>query len=184
MTDFTGKHFGLLIAYVLPGFIVIWGAQPLSPMLTDWLSSTPSLPAGLAAVVFVGLASVAAGMTVSAFRWLIVDTAHAWTGLPRPLWDDAALPDKLDAFEAIVEAHYRYYQFYANAFIASLFVVAVAFATDQAWAASPTHLAVLAAIDTVFVLMSRDTLRKYYRRSARLLGIHSERKEEDHGKRP
>lgn len=181
MTDFSGKHFGLLIAYVLPGFIAIWGAQPLSPMITNWLSVTPALPAGLAAVVFVGMASVAAGMTVSAARWLVVDSAHAWTGLPRPQWDDAALPEKLEAFEAIVEAHYRYYQFYANMLISSLFTLGVALSTGQVWAGSQPHLMAILVIDLIFVLMSRDTLRKYYRRSVRLLGIPAERKEDAHG---
>lgn len=171
MTDFTGKHFGLLIAYVLPGFIVIWGAQPLSPMLTNWLSATPSLPAGLAAVVFVGLASVAAGMTVSAVRWLIVDAAHARTGLPRPQWDDATLPDKLNAFEAIVDAHYRQYQFYANSAVSIAFTFAVACMTGTMHSVTlPVATVVFLVLEFLFLITSRDTLRNYYRRGTLLLG--------------
>src|SRR5687767_2969963 len=100
MSELTTKQFGLLVAFVLPGFIALCGIRPLSPMVAAWLSTAPTIPAGLKAVVFVGLASIAAGMTISAARWLIFDTFHAWTGLPRPAWDDAALAGKLDAFEA------------------------------------------------------------------------------------
>lgn len=171
MPDFSGKHFGLLIAYVLPGFIALWGAQPLSPMIASWLAVTPTPPAGLASIVFVGLASVTAGMTVSAFRWLIVDTMHAWTGLPRPHWDDATLPTKLAAFEALVEAHFRHYQFYANSAVAVAFAFPVACYTRHITpAVLSSWTAAVIVLEVVFMVTSRDTLRKYYRRGTQLLG--------------
>src|SRR5438105_1972012 len=105
VTELIGKNFGLLIAYVLPGFTALWGLQAFSPTISDWLKPAPTIPAGIESLVFVAMASVGAGMTVSAFRWAIVDTWHAWTGLPRPAWDDANLQANIDAFDTIVEAH-------------------------------------------------------------------------------
>ena len=170
LNEFIGKQFGLLIAFVLPGFMTLWGARPLSATLSNWLSPEPTLPAGLAAVVFVGLASVAAGMTVSAARWLVIDSLHAWTGLPRPTWNDAALGDRLDAFEALVDAHYRHYQFYANSAIAILFCYVVAWRTGAfSQGDGVTWFVVLLAVEALFLITSRDTLRNYYRRVARLL---------------
>jgi hypothetical protein len=101
----------------------------------------------------------------------VVDTLHQHTGLPRPSWDDSRLPERLEAFEALVENHFRYYQFYANSATAG----AAAYA---AWRCSPASAgiplggreAVLLALLFVFIAGSRDALRHYYRRTALLLG--------------
>ena len=172
MRDITNQNFGLLIAYVIPGFVALWGVSYLSPVVAAWLQPSPTLPAGIESLFFVSIASVAAGMTVSAFRWAAVDTLHHWTGLSRPEWDDERLQERLQAFDTIVEAHYRYYQCYANT------AVALAFSYG-AWLASggpgpgqsvASHAAFI-VVELVFLAMSRDTLRKYYARTARLLGI-------------
>ena len=130
MNELSERNFGYLIAYVLPGFVVLWGMRPLSATIDGWLSTSPSFPAGLEAIVFVGLASIAMGMTVSAARWLLIDTLHAKTGLRRPEWNEHVLSQKLSTFEALVNAHYRHYQFYAN------MAVALAIATTVATSAN------------------------------------------------
>lgn len=71
VNDLPGKNFGLLIAYVIPGFITLWGLRPLSPTIDGWLTSSAEFPGGMEAIVFVGLASIAAGMAANAARWLI-----------------------------------------------------------------------------------------------------------------
>jgi hypothetical protein len=120
-------------------------------------------------VFYVSIASVAVGMTVSAVRWAVVDWLHAATGLTRPAWDDSRLNEQLPAFEALVENHYRYYQFYANMLVA----LALAYPTwrlaTQAAAFCWADLGFL-FIEGVFLAASRDALRNYYRRSAILLG--------------
>lgn len=185
MTEFSNKNFGLLIAYVLPGFIGLCGVSPLSPTISRWLATAPALPAGLDSIVFVGLASVAMGMAVSAARWLLIDTVHAWTGLSRPAWNDEMLPQKLQAFEAIVEAHFRHYQFYANSIIAIALAWAVATFTGRIpLAAEPWWFGAFLAVETLFLVTSRDTLRNYFQRTSRLLGTVSERRRNNHGKRP
>ncbi|MBL8827245.1 MAG: hypothetical protein JNM18_09685 [Planctomycetaceae bacterium] len=190
MTELSGKNFGLLIAYVLPGFVLLYGLQPVSSAINGWLSVSPTIPASIESLFFVTVASTAAGMTVSAVRWLLIDSLHHVTGLRRPVWDDAKLQQNIDAFDAIVEAHYRYYQFYANTLIALPILFAVALATKQAWARTPLPLAAFGVIEITFLAMSRDTLRKYYRRTSRLLGTSPQPKERrkimgnGHGKPP
>lgn len=183
LNDVAGKNFGLLIAYVLPGFALLYGLQPVSPVVRGWLAPSPTIPASLEAIFFVTVASTAAGMTLSAVRWLVIDSLHHATGLNRPLWDDAKLQQNVDAFDVIVEAHYRYYQFYANAAVALVAVVVIALATRQPWAFAPLSLALLATIEAVFLAMSRDTLSKYYERTRRLLALspQPERKEVNDG---
>jgi hypothetical protein len=165
------RTFGYLIAYVLPGFAVLWGLRPLSTTIEGWFSPTATFPAGIEAIVFVGMASIAAGMAVSAARWFIVDSFHAFTGLARPVWNDALLAERLGAFEAIVDAHYRYYQFYANMIVALPVCFIAILATNRL---SPGMLAFWSSgfvvAEFLFFVTSRDNLHKYYARTSRLLG--------------
>ena len=87
------------------------------------------------------------------------------------------LRDRLDAFDALVENHYRYYQFCSNMLVA---VVAV-------FLARATHLETVCSIDRlqiallmlggVFLAASRDTLGKYYGRATQLLGTRPDREQ-------
>ena len=168
VNDLIRQNFGLLIAYILPGFVVVSGAAFIFPPIRALLTPTLGLADGVESTAFVTLATLLAGMTVSALRWLLVDTLHHWTGLRRPEWDDASLPAKLPAFSAIVEDHYRFYQFHSNIAVA-VACVYVAWRVQQPpfvpWADEAFLL-----IEFLFLASSRDNLRKYYARSARLLG--------------
>jgi hypothetical protein len=165
----SARNFGLLIAYVLPGFVTLWGAGFVSPAVHLWLVGSTAGGPDVSGFLYTCIASVAVGMTVSAVRWAVVDGLHAATGLTRPEWDDAKLSERLPAFEALVENHYRYYQFYANMLVA----LALAYPTWRISAGAglfqPTDLGFL-LVQAVFLAASRDALRRYYQRSAILLG--------------
>ena len=124
--------------------------------------------------MYITLASVAAGVTVSTVRWAVIDTIHRWTGLAQPTWDFSRLQDKVTAYNVLNEIHYRYYLFHSNVLVALIFV----------YLARRIHLGVVAEpfgwFDLGFVLLltilfvgSRDNLRKYYERVAQLLGTTS-----------
>lgn len=168
MNDLIRQNFGLLIAYVLPGFVVMSGAALLYPPVRLLISPTLGLADGVESTAFVALSTLLAGMFVSALRWLLIDTLHHVTGLKRPAWNDAVLPDKLPAFSFIVEDHYRYYPCNANLAIAFACVY-IAWRVQQPpfvlWADEAFLL-----IEFLFLATSRDNLRKYYARAARLLG--------------
>lgn len=171
MNEVTRQNFGLLIAYVLPGFVALWGLSYFLPPIHAWLAAAPDHAPSIGGFLYATLASIAAGVTLSAVRWLLIDTLHHRTGVPVPDWDYAQLAAKLDAFESIAEDHYRYYQFYANMLVG----IAVAYACYRL-----AHLADiwrLLPADAGFVVLafvllagSRDALRKYYARVSRLLG--------------
>ena len=117
MHELTEKHFGLVIAYLLPGFVAISGISHFSPVVSQWMAVPPASPT-IGGFMYVTLGSLGVGLTISAVRWFAVDSLHHWTGVVAPKWDFARLQENLEAFDAIVVSHYRYYQFYSNMVIA------------------------------------------------------------------
>ena len=168
MKDISNKNFGLLIAYVLPGAVALTGVSSFSATVRSWLTNPSDASPTVGGFLFVTLASVAAGMTASAVRWAVIDTLHHHTGIAKPAWDDSKLSDRLHAFEALVENHYRYYQFYSNSLIAMLFSYA-AWRPSLGGGPRGSDLGVL-LLAAVFFAVSRDNLRRYYGRAAVLLG--------------
>lgn len=162
------ENFGLLIAYLLPGFVAVWGARPLVPGIDAWLAASPGTSPTVGGFLFVTLASIAAGMLASTVRWLLLDSLHHRTGIPQPAWDFSRFPASVAAFDSLVQDHYRYYQHYGNMLAVLGFVYVVGIGGGiremQVW----EHLAfVVTAI--VLYLGSRDALRKYYQRTAVIL---------------
>ena len=121
MNELSGKNFGLVIAYLLPGFVTLWGVSYFSPTVDSWIVTSQQGAPTVAGFLYVTLASLAAGLTISAVRWAMVDTLHHATGIDPPAWDFARLDERLKGFLALVENQYRYYQFYSNMFIAVAF---------------------------------------------------------------
>ena len=164
------NDFGLLISYVLPGFTALWGASYLFPEIRSLVVSAPSDGATLGGFLYMTVAAVAAGLTISTVRWLLIDTLHHWTGVQRPSWDFSRLQDNVAAYTVLNELHYKYYQFYANTFIALLFVY-VARRFHSGLINAPFGLLDAGFLALLIILFagSRDTLRKYYVRMDQVL---------------
>lgn len=164
--DTLNRHFGLVIAYLLPGFVALIGVAPFAPLVAGWLQAGQDTSVG--APIYAVLAATAAGMVVSCFRWLVVDRIHALTGLGSPAFNARALEERPAAFSTLVESHYRYYQFYANTMVA----VGWSYSIYRWLTASPrlsigTDLGVIALVVVLFA-GSRDALAKYRNRTAQL----------------
>jgi hypothetical protein len=156
-------NFGLFIAYVLPGFTALQGL----PYVSDSVAVPSGLAHGaeptLAGFLYGTVEAITVGLTVSAVRWLVLDTLHHRTGLRPASWDFALLERNVAAFEFLVHIHYFYYKFYAN------MVVALAWAYfSRAYALGWRGL-VYGLLAALFFLASRDALGKYYHRAGRLL---------------
>jgi hypothetical protein len=167
--DTLSRPFGLIIAYILPGFIALAGVAPLSTLVAGWLSAGQQATS-VSAPLYTLLAATASGMVVSCFRWLLIDQAHTLTGLGGPAFNARALEERPEAFSLLVESHYRYYQFYANTLVA----VAWTYTVHRWRGTSPllgfgTDLLVLILCGVLFA-GSRDTLAKYRARSRLLVG--------------
>ena len=162
------NDFGLLIAYVLPGFVALWGgtyvAGPLRPWLLGEAGGGPTVGGFLSTTV----AAVAAGLTASTIRWLVIDTLHHGTGVRPPDWDFALLGERVAAFGLVVDHYYRYYQWYGNTLVALAWVLAARRWSVGLAPVGATDLGILALM-AVLYLGSRDALRRYYTRGGQLL---------------
>jgi len=163
MKEIGNSNIGLVMAYVLPGFMALVG----------WLSTPPGRPGGLPTVggfMFVTLASIGLGLAVSATRFVFLDPIYGLLGLRRPVWDDRRLQANLDAYHTLIAIHYNYYRFYANTIVAILFAYAVR-RVSLAGSGFPdwTEPTVLGLV-LIFGVTAYDNLRNYYRRADRLLG--------------
>jgi len=160
-------NFGLLIAYLLPGFVALWGVGFFSDTARSWLAVSPMTAPTVGGFLYVTLGSTAAGLIVSAVRWFLLDRLFHRTGIPEPTWQFAHLQDRLASFETLVEYHYRYYQFYSNTLIALTF-------TYVSWLVRFPRGPRLADLGIVLIGLvlffgSRDTLSKYYTRTSMLI---------------
>ena len=113
MQSVSNANFGPLIAYLVPGATVLLGFSQFSPVLRTWFASTPTDSPTISGFLYLTVASLAVGMTVSAVRWALVDSLHSLTGLSLPPLDFSRLGNNVEAFSLLIEIHYRHYQFYA-----------------------------------------------------------------------
>ena len=171
MKDVTNKNFGLVIAYLLPGYILLWGLGDMVSVMdlhgpfqagAEGLNN-PSSPLTIGSFLNDTLMSLAAGMTLNTVRWAVIDTIHHHTGLKRPVWDESKLQANLQAFEMLVEHNYRFYQFHSSTFV-GLFVI-FAVRRPGPWQFDLALIIILIS----FFGASRDALSRYYRRAVLLL---------------
>lgn len=169
MQNVSTDNFGPLVAYLVPGAVVLLGLQPHVPILQNWFAAvSPDAPT-LGGFLYLTVSSLAAGMTINAIRWVCIDTFHALTGLPPPKLNFSRLAGREQAFALLISIHYQHYQFFANSFIATAIAyISYRLSTGYAGHVGIVDVAVI-PMEIIFLLTSRDTLRKYYRRSEQLL---------------
>ena len=165
--DSLNRHFGLIIAYLLPGFVALTGIAPLAPNVAAWLRADQS--AGFGAPFYVLLAATEAGMVVSCFRWFLIDRLLTLTGVSAPAFHAQALRESPAAFGFLVEQHYRHYQFFANTLVALLWTCGVYCRLHPAvllhgW----TDLGAVFLAAVLFA-GARDALQKFRQRTKRLM---------------
>lgn len=170
MQELSPFNFGLIIAYVVPGFVTLWGLSYHSETVRDWLAVAPATAPTVGGLLYSTLASIACGMIVSAVRWAIIDTIHHCTGVRLPRWDFSLLPERLDAYRTLIELHYVHYQFDANTLVALSFAYVAWRSAVGGWAYQWGAVDIGFVVVCVFLFLgSRDALRKYYRRAGELL---------------
>lgn len=157
------NDFGLLIAYVLPGFAALHGLAFCMPEVGQWLGALPDNAPTLSGFLYGTVASVAAGLTVQSVRWLVIDSLHHWTGIRPKHWDFSLFQEKLAAYDKLTENHYRFHQFYGGSLVALTWLLAARHLAAMSLHSDRVDVGILLLV-VLFWLGSRDSLAKYYRR--------------------
>ncbi len=169
MKDLDTKNFGLVIAFLLPGAIMLWGVSYSVSDVRAWLASTtgPTVGSFLTATV----AALTLGMIANAVRWATLDQLHQYIcGPSRPAfdWKGMSDPNKRAGFMEMNEQHYRYYQYYGSSFVA----LAVSWGLyEWNFGAAWDVRGALAALCTILFFAGRDAMCKYYERGGEALGL-------------
>jgi hypothetical protein len=170
VSNLSAKNFGIVIAFILPGFVALLGVSRFSPTVASWIAASHQGEPTVAGFCYVSLASLAAGLTVSAVRWALLDTLHHATGITPPVWKFANLDDRLKGFLLLVNSHYQFYQHHGNAFIAAAFSYSAYLFAEGLEGFSHCWLTVgFLLLEIVLFAASRDCLKKYYSRTQELL---------------
>ncbi len=90
------------------------------------------------------------------------------TGQTAPDLDFSQFPGKVDAFNLLIEIHYRHDQLYSNRFVATIITyfrhrISIQPTCQINWT-DPEFI----VVEAIFFLTSRDTFRKYYQRTGRV----------------
>jgi hypothetical protein len=170
MTQTFNWQFGLILAYLLPGFIGLAGIAPLAPIVGQWLAPVRDASLDIGPTVYAILAAIVVGVILSCFRWVLIDHLHWYMGVQPPAWDDRQLQERLGSFDYLVQNHFRYYEFCGNTLLALLW----AYGVNRVLGKLPflsfgTDVAVFIVLLVLFAA-SRDALAKYYTRTGRLVG--------------
>jgi len=84
MQNVTNANFGPLIAYLVPGATALWGLSRFSPAMAAWFAATPDNAPTISGFLYLTVASLTVGMTITAVRWAVIDNLHSLTGLRPP----------------------------------------------------------------------------------------------------
>ena len=169
MQNVTNANFGPLIAYLVPGATALWGISEFYPALRSWFAVVPMQTPTIGGFLYLTVASIACGMVISAIRWAVVDTLHRVTGLPPPKLDFSKLGQNVEAFNLLIEIHYRHYQFFSGMLVASVIAYSSYRIKHGGFWAFGWLDAGFVALEAMFLMASRDTLARYYSRSHQLL---------------
>jgi len=175
MSSPSPSQFGLILAYLIPGFVGLAGAAPLFPIISQWLKPVPDGVLGFGPTVYTLLAALTTSQIINCFRWLILDHIHSWTGIRAQSSNFGDLRNGVEGFDYLVQNHYRYYQFAGNMLLAVTWSYGVNRYLKTLPSLGPGTDLGMAILVVVLFAASRDALWKYYHRTHALLGGFAEK---------
>jgi hypothetical protein len=123
MKDITAASFGLVIAFLLPGMFGMYGLAYWSPQVAALLEPALATNTTIGPSVILLLVALAVGLILSAARYLLFEKCVCRKAkLDEDLFARLIQAERLATFKDIVDAHYRYHQFYGGCFLAALII--------------------------------------------------------------
>jgi hypothetical protein len=183
MKDVTSTSFGYLIAFVLPGIFGIYAlsywVEQVAVILQPVMKADATVgPSFVFLVVAVGM-----GLCLSAVRyWVFEKFVCRKHGFPPDAFASLYKENKLTAFKAIVDEHYRYHQFYGGCGIALPVMFSAWVYHHLAWNQHLIYLTIgFVLIEVLLGHAAYDTFQKYVTRGSTVISENPSN-QEDHQK--
>ncbi len=137
--DLSLNNTTIIIAFLLPGVIAMWGVSSFSKTVRTWLATAPATGTSLGGAILFLVMSITAGLVADSLRSHTIDVVHFHTGIEQPTLSFEDFDQvKLDMFQAIMDNHFRYHQFYGNVFLCILFAYIAQQFTRRSWPWPPS----------------------------------------------
>lgn len=182
MGDNLHRTFALLIAQVLPGLILVFGAAPHIPALKQWLGAAAEQDLTIGGTVMVTMLAITCGVTLSGARFLIFERLCGIDqGCELKINEAArAWPEVRAAEDVLVMHHYAYYQFYGSAALAWPLVVILNLSVSIPGPAKAAILFGCVVIEYVLWASACDAMKRFLRKQAAVVqmpieGTHEQR---------
>lgn len=160
------RSFGILIAFIIPGWIGLLGLSYIYPLFDVWLAGSVKDSPTVGGFLFALLASAALGTGFSTIRWLIVDPLVGLTTkkTARPTFEN--LKNAHEVLRLLIESHYRFYQFHGNVMVAAIIAMLCRW---YVIGFSGPECTLLGLVLVLLFLGARDTKVKYDRQTVELM---------------
>lgn len=181
MPTVTSTFFGLTIAFVAPGALVLYAASLYSKAARDTLGGLLGTEAGLPGLLVLGVSAVIVGLVLSAIRSFLYESDRWRCGKgaespPSPTKADftkLASGSGLAAYRALIDEIYRYHQFHGAVSLTAPFLLIHWLAS--LWSRPPTFCFFAAAVVSIaleFVLIwaAVSNLTSYSERASEIFG--------------
>jgi hypothetical protein len=173
--DVTSTSFGLVIAFLLPGLIALYGLSYFSPDLQALFATFLKAESNVGLFLLITLSALALGLQVSVLRYYLIERwiCRKWKLSPEQ-FASLGSSGKLSAFRASVDEHLRYHQFWGGMAV----VMPLLFVQ---WLWRPPHftgrwwLLLISAVlmEAVTVLAARQSFVSYVQRAEAILRVQS-----------
>ena len=158
--DKLGLNFGLVIAYLIPGFSATYALAPHVKAIDALLGGSERVPSANAVVPLI-LMAVAVGIIINAISEVAIRPLIHRSGVKQPKVDTEKLTSEgRRRYDRMIENHFRYHQFFSNMLVSVLLLGPV-------WLLWPLHNNILrnASLPMVVValfLTARKALFHFY----------------------
>jgi len=168
------RSFALIIAFVLPGLIALFGIATVNPTVLAWFTGAAAGPT-LVGLFFVLFAALALSLVISALRWYLFEQLAWLPGCPivkaPPRFNQAKRVTCEAQFIDIRHQHYYYYL--AHSHTALAIPIAVMAWMSGHWMTTPKPTAVMVVVLTVLgtVILARAACNAIVRHDERTLSL-------------
>ncbi len=176
MQDQLGKSFGLIIGFLIPGMIGLYGASLHVEIFREWfgIAANAESPT-VGGFLFVVVASVGMGVFISNLRWLVLER---WIWQREPPEHDASGRRETQTelvYQNLVWQFYQFYLFAANTMFALVLLYVAWLAAELASAQDPglfeLCLPITFLVPASYVLYqnAKNSLKRYNERRSNVL---------------